>query len=104
MAAKEVLGTHDHWRAFYPYGTRRVVQAEMIVRRTAPEDLADYYGGRARPSVLVACAFEAVDFFPAFGASGAWLRFMAAPLRNLRGDVIGAVETLVDLGANDPSR
>lgn len=103
-AAQEVLGSSEAWRAFYPYDTRRVVLAEMIVRRTAPEDLAAYYGGRARPSALVAGAFEAVDFFPAFGATGTWLRFMAAPLHNLRGDVIGAIETLVDLGATEPSR
>ena len=103
-AAQEVLGSSEAWRAFYPYDTRRVVLAEMIVRRTAPEDLADYYDGRAKPSALVAGAFEAVDFFPAFGASGKWLSFMAAPLRNLRGDVVGAVETLIDLGATEPAR
>ena len=103
-AAQEVLGSTDAWRAFYPYGTRRVVLAEMIVRGTAPEDLADYYGGRAKPSVLVAGAYEAVDFFPAFGDNGTWLRFMAAPFRNLRGEVIGAIETLIDLGAGEPPR
>lgn len=103
-SAQDVLGTGEAWRAFYPHATRRVVLAEMIVRRTAHEELADYYAGRAKPSELVADAFEAVDFFPTFGMSGKWLHFMAAPLRNLRGDVVGAIETLVDLGAEEPRR
>ena len=102
--AQEVLGRNEVWRAFYPYDTRRVVLAEMIVRRAAPEELAVFYGGRAQPSALVAGAFEAEDFFPTFGAQGKWLHFMAAPLHNLRGDVVGAIETLVDLGAEKPSR
>lgn len=96
--AQEVLGRDEAWRAFYPFDTRRVVLAEMIVRRAAPEELAAYYGGRAKPSALVAGAFEAEDFFPAFGPEGKWLHFMAAPLHNLRGDVVGAIETLVELG------
>lgn len=104
MHAQEVLGRNEVWRAFYPYDTRRVVLAEMIVRRTAPEEVAAYYGGRAKPSALVANAFEAEDFFPTFGTQGKWLHFMAAPLYNLRGDVVGAIETLVDLGMEKPSK
>lgn len=100
--APEVLGRNEAWRAFYPYDTRRVVLAEMIVRRASPEEIATYYGGRARASTLVAGAFEAEDFFPTFGPHGKWLHFMAAPLHNLRGDVVGAIETLVDLGAEQP--
>jgi len=98
--AQEVLGRDEAWRAFYPYDTRRVVLAEMIVRRASQEELAAYYGARAKPSALVAGAFEAEDFFPTFGINGMRLNFMAAPLHNLRGDVIGAIETLVELGVD----
>ena len=101
--AQEVLGRDEVWRAFYPYDTRKVVLAEMIVRGDSPEELATYYGARAAPSALVAGAFEAEDFFPTFGAQGTWLHFMAAPLHNLSGDVVGAIETLVDLGPENPS-
>jgi len=101
--AQEMLGRDEVWRAFYPYDTRRVVLAEMIIRRAPPEEVAAYYGGRAKPSALVAGAFEADDFFPTFGTQGKWLHFMAAPLHNLRGDVVGAIETLVDLGLEKPS-
>jgi PAS domain-containing protein len=101
--AQEVLGRNEVWRAFYPYDTRRVVLAEMIVRSASQGELAACYDERAKPSELVAGAFEAVDFFPTFGARGKWLQFMAAPLHNLRGDVVGAIETLIDLGTEKPS-
>lgn len=38
--AQEVPGRDEAWRAFYPYDTRRVVLAEMIVRRASPEEIA----------------------------------------------------------------
>jgi len=101
---QDILGRNEVWRVFYPYDTRRVVLAEMIIRRAAPEELVACYGERAGPSPLVAGAFEAEDFFPAFGAQGKWLHIMAAPLHNLRGDVIGAIETMIDLGSEKPSR
>lgn len=100
--AQEVLGRSDIWRTFYPFDTRRSVLAEMIVRKASQDEIATCYGGRARPSTLVAGAFEAEDFFPALGAGGTWLHFMAAPLHNLWGDVIGAIETLIDLGTEKP--
>lgn len=100
--AQEVLGRNEVWRTFYPFDTRRAVLAELIIRRTSPDELVAYYGGRAQRSALVVGAFEAEDFFPAFGTNGKRLRFMAAPLHNLRGDVIGAIETLIDLGTENP--
>lgn len=103
-SAEEVLGKDEAWRAFYPYDTRRVVLAELIIRRAEPEELAAHYGGRAKSSSLVANAFEADEFFPTFGDGGKWLHFMAAPLHNLRGDVVGAIETLIEFGAEKASQ
>jgi PAS domain S-box-containing protein len=102
VSAAEMMGKDEVWRAFYPYETRRVVLAEMIVRGTDSSEVAERYTGHAHPSALVAGAFEARDFFPTFGDGGKWLHFMAAPLHNLRGEVVGAIETLVDLSAKAP--
>jgi hypothetical protein len=52
--------------------------------------------------VLVANAVEARDFFPTFGEGGKWLHFMAAPLHDVHGKVVGAIETLVDLSVKAP--
>ena len=37
------------------------------------------------------------DFFPEMGEGGRWLRFTATAVRNSKGDVIGAIETLEDV-------
>jgi two-component system NtrC family sensor kinase len=78
------------------------VLAEMIVRGASKEELLERYTGHAQPSTLVHGAFEARDFFPTFGDGGQWLHFMAAPLHDMRGKVVGAIETLVDLSAKAP--
>lgn len=104
VSAPEMMGKKETWRAFYPYATRRVVLAEMIVRGASAEDVTASYTGHAHPSALVADAFEARDFFPTFGDAGKWLHFMAAPLHNMRGEVVGAIETLVDLGVDAPDK
>lgn len=104
VSAAEMMGKSEIWRAFYPYETRRVVLAEMIVRGARNEEVTDLYTGHAQPSALLPGAFEARDFFPAFGSKGKWLHFMAAPLHNMRGEVVGAIETLVDLSAEAPDK
>jgi hypothetical protein len=38
--AQEVPGRDEAWRAFYPCDTRRVLLAELIVRRASPEEIA----------------------------------------------------------------
>jgi hypothetical protein len=69
----------------------------MLVRGASAGELAERYTGHAHPSALVPGALEAKDFFPTFGNGGKWLHFMAAPLHDLQGQVVGAIETLVDL-------
>ena len=103
VAAAEMMGKSDVWRAFYPFETRRVVLAEMLVRGAGNDEVSERYTGHAQPSALVPGAFEARDFFPTFGEKGKWLHFMAAPLHNMRGKVVGAIETLVDLSATAPA-
>lgn len=98
VAAHEIIGRDEVWRAFYPYDTRRVVLADLVVKGTSLEALAAHYGERAQLSALVPGAFEAKDFFPGFGEQGKTMRFMAAPLRNTKGEITGAIETLIDAG------
>lgn len=104
VSAPEMMGKSEIWRAFYPYETRRVVLAEMLVRGAEAGEVSERYTGHARPSALVPGAYEALDFFPTFGEGGKWLHFMAAPLHNLRGQVVGAIETLVDLSLKAPEQ
>lgn len=104
VSAPEMMGKSEVWRAFYPYETRRVVLAEMLIRGAGSEEVGTAYTGHAQPSALVPGAFEARDFFPTFGEQGKWLHFMAAPLHNMSGKVVGAIETLVDLSVETPDK
>ncbi|MFH0968557.1 MAG: ATP-binding protein [Methanobacteriota archaeon] len=42
-------------------------------------------------------AFEGTEFMPDLGPSGRWMYYAAAPIRDTRGFIIGAVETLEDI-------
>ena len=93
IAAKEVLGTKQHWRAFY--GEERPCMADLLVDGNV-KDVPRWYQGKYSKSKLLKDAFEAVDFFPSL-AEGKWVRFTAAVIRDAGGQVIGALETLEDI-------
>ena len=91
---EEVVGTDQQWKAFY--SEQRPCLADLLVDE-AIEKLPEWYKGKIRKSRFVEGAYEAVDFFPHPGKGGTWLYFTAAPVRNAKGTIIGAVETLVDI-------
>jgi signal transduction histidine kinase len=95
FSADEMVGTNNQWLGFYP--RRRPVLADLIVFGGVGDMIANYYPDKYKPSTLIPGAFEAEDFFPNIGASGLWLHFTAAPLRDAQGQVVGAIETLEDV-------
>ncbi len=95
IPAREVIGTRQQWRAFYP--SERPVMADLIVDEVLEDRIAHHYSGKYRRSQLNDNAFEAEDFFPHFGSRGKWIFFTAAPLKDSTGSVIGAIETLQDI-------
>lgn len=70
--------------------------ADLLVD-CAADKVSKWYSGKYRKSDLIEEAFEATDFFPDLGKSGRWLRFTAAVIRDSRGELVGAVETLEDI-------
>ncbi|MCX5848163.1 MAG: PAS domain-containing protein [Deltaproteobacteria bacterium] len=94
IKAKEVVGTSQQWRAFYK--TARPCMADLLVDKYQKE-IPQWYSGKFIKSKLITGAYEATDFFPELGKRGRWLRFTAAVIRNSKGSVIGAVETLEDI-------
>ncbi|PXF61213.1 MAG: hypothetical protein C4B59_05555 [Candidatus Methanogaster sp.] len=93
VSAEEMVGTRRQWSPFY--STERLVLADVIVDESTEEEIARYYGGKFRKSALVDGAYEVEDFFPVFGDK--WLFFTAAPIRDARGDMTGAIESLWDI-------
>jgi len=97
VQAREVVGTNRQWAAFYP--AERPVMADLIVSNAVESRYEALYGKRFRRSAVIDGAFEGENFFPAFGNTGRWLYFTAAPLRDCHGAIIGAIETLQDVTA-----
>ncbi|MFA4825548.1 MAG: PAS domain S-box protein [Methanoregula sp.] len=94
IAAGEMLGTNLHWKAFYP--AERACLADLLLDNT-PEKISEMYADKWKKSEIVEGAIEVTDFFPHLGLGGKWLHFMAAPIIDSGGNLIGAVETLEDI-------
>lgn len=94
IPAESVLGTRDHWRAFYP--TERPIMADLILDGSLA-DVQYFYKEKFQPSGLLPGAWEAEDFFADCGADGRWLYFTAARVLDDQGKLVGAIETLQDI-------
>jgi PAS domain S-box-containing protein len=94
IRATDIVGTSRQWKAFYP--EERPVLADLVVDEDIPQIHA-LYASKFRPSKFIEGAYEAVDFFPNLREGGGWLYFTAAPVRDMGGSIIGAVETLEDI-------
>ena len=82
------------WKAFYK--SLRPLLADLLVDEKL-EDIPVWYEGKFRRSRYVDGAFEFIDFFPHFGKSGTWLHGTAVAIRDDRGTIVGALETLEDI-------
>ena len=92
---EEIIGTDEQWRAFY--AEKRPAMADLIVDGAHVNEIEAYYRGKCKKSDLIDGAYEAEDFFPDLGRNGKWLHFMASPIRDNNGEIIGAIETLEDI-------
>jgi len=94
IKSEEAVGTNQQWKSFYR--TQRPCLADLLVDG-ALEAIPTWYSGKYIKSKLLEEAYEARDFFPDIGESGRWLRFTAALIRDSRGEIVGAIETLEDI-------
>ena len=93
--AADMIGTRRHRDVFYEES--RLVLADLIVQKADEHDLIAFYKGKIERSRMVADGFEGIDFFPRLGKRGKWLFFTAVPLKDLRGAIAGAMETVQDI-------
>ncbi|GEM_PF-1218060 len=94
MKSKDMIGTSRQWQAFYDY--ERPCLADLLVDRKTSL-IPRLYRGKYAKSKLVPEAYEAVDFFPKMNGKGKWLYFTASLIRDEKGRITGAVETLEDI-------
>lgn len=95
ISAEDMIGTRNHWQVFYPFA--RPTMADLAVDETVETEIDRLYQGKYTRSLLHDGGYEVLDFFPSLGGDGRWLHFMAAPLRDPSGQIIGAIETLQDI-------
>ncbi len=91
---EEIIGTDEQWRAFY--AEKRPVMADLIADEAQENEIEAHYQGKCKKSRLIEGAYEAEDFYPDLGGRGKWLHFTASPIRDSKGEIIGAIETLED--------
>lgn len=95
FSAAEMIGERKQWMPFYSKG--KPTLGDLIIDGASEDVIDRYYQGKCRKLSFIQGAYEGEDFFPEVGENGRWLHFTAAPLRNTRGEVIGAIETLEDI-------
>lgn len=94
--AQDMLGSDEVWRVFYP--EPQPLMANLLIEGVDDATLMRQFGERCQRSPVNPDAWENVDFLPMLaGGSGRWLYACASPLRNAQGQVVGAIETLVDI-------
>jgi PAS domain S-box-containing protein len=95
IAAADLIGTDNHQRVFSPH--RRPLMADLIVNKASMDEWHKLYGGNFSCSQLIKEGYEGEVFLPDMGKAGKWLFFTAAPIKDAKGDVIGAIETIQDI-------
>lgn len=95
IKAVDMVGSSDQWRGFY--AAPRPVLADLILAGEIEKAMARYEAGHCHPSAIIEDAYEAEGFFPHACGDGRWLYITAAPIRDNRGSIVGAIETLQDI-------
>ncbi len=91
---KDILGTSEHWRAFYH--EKRPCLVDLVVDASAEDEITRWYGNGYKRSRLIDGAYEATGYFPIM-KDGAWLHFTAAAIKDSSGNIVAGVETLEDV-------
>ena len=92
IPAADMVGSDRHQEVLYE--NRRPLMADFIVRKAGLKELSMHYDGTIGKSQLIDSGYEGEDFFPKLGK---WLFFTAAPLKDAKCNIVGAVETIQDV-------
>lgn len=96
VMARDVVGTNRHWSGFYQ--EPRPCLADVILDGIAPKDIQSLYPHHSRPEFLEE-GLQSESWIKGPNGEPVYLTFNAALVRDVDGQVIGAVETLQDITA-----
>ncbi len=97
VRSDDVIGTDDHSKVLY--GETRPTVADLLVNGAADlaAEIRKWYGERYRRTALLEEAYEATGPFSFPGREQRWLHFTSAAIRDPKGQLIGAIETMTDI-------
>ncbi|HKL24291.1 MAG TPA: PAS domain S-box protein, partial [Candidatus Nanoarchaeia archaeon] len=95
ISREEIEGTKKQWKSFY--NKKRPVLADLIVDEASEEKFNKYYQDKWKKFPLIKGAYKAEDFFQNIGGKERWIFFTASPIKNSKGEITGAIETLQDI-------
>lgn len=92
--AAGVLGTDRHWQPFYDF--KRPTVADLIIDGKAAE-ATNLYPIVHTDKTFSEGGLQAEGWYPKLGGTKRYIFFTAAPIKNEKGEIIAAVETLEDI-------
>jgi PAS domain S-box-containing protein/putative nucleotidyltransferase with HDIG domain len=97
VRSDDVIDTDSHSKILY--GEKRPTVADLLVDGAADltAEIRRWYGGHYRRSELLEEAYEATGPFSFPGKEQRWLHFTSAAIRDAKGGIIGAIETMTDI-------
>jgi PAS domain S-box-containing protein/putative nucleotidyltransferase with HDIG domain len=97
VRSDDVIDTDSHSKILY--GEKRPTVADLLVDGAADltAEIRRWYGGHYRRSELLDEAYEATGPFSFPGKEPRWLHFTSAAIRDAKGEMIGAIETMTDI-------
>jgi PAS domain-containing protein len=94
VRAEDVVGTGDHWKAFY--SGPRACLVDLIIDGNV-EMIARQYNLTCTGTTGTDDRYECTDYFPDMQGGGRWLRIRASLIRDTTGNLTGAMETVEDV-------
>jgi PAS domain S-box-containing protein len=91
----DMIGKTGAWRGFYK--NPRPTLADLVLDGASPAELEKLYNGKISVSSILPGAVEVEELFRLPGSNDVWLHFTAVPLRDEFGNLVGALETLMDI-------
>ncbi|MBO8154330.1 diguanylate cyclase [Thermovirga sp.] len=94
IAKEDIHG--KNWQSLGFYDPPRPILADFLLDGAEAEKIRSFYGEKCHVAASNNGSWEGEDFFPNLNG-GIWLYFTASLIKDDKGSVLGAVETLMDI-------